>query len=67
MVAIRAENRPGIYFYSPAGKEIAYLKTEVPTNVGFGRGRDENLLYLTAGKSLYRIRLNCRGYHLPAR
>ena len=67
IVAVRAENRPGIYVYSPAGKEIAYLKTEVPTNVGFGRGRDENLLYLTAGKSLYRIRLNCQGYHLPPR
>jgi gluconolactonase len=64
-VAGRAENRPGIYVYSPAGKEIAYLKTEVPTNVGFGRGSDENLLYITAGKSLYRIRLNCQGYHLP--
>ena len=67
VVAVRAENRPGIYFYSPAGKEISYLKTEVPTNVGFGRGRDDNLLYITAGKSLYRIRLNCQGYHLPAR
>ena len=67
VMAVRAENRPGIYFYSPAGKELAYLKTEVPTNVGFGRGPDENLLYLTAGKSLYRIRLNCQGYHLPAR
>lgn len=66
-VAGRAENRPGIYVYSPTGKEIAYLKTEVPTNVGFGRGRDENLLYITAGKSLYRIRLNCQGYHLPVR
>lgn len=66
-VAVRAENRPGICVYSPEGKEIAYLKTEVPTNVGFGRGTDENLLYITAGKSLYRIRLNCQGYHLPAR
>lgn len=65
-VAGRSEVRPGIYVYSPEGKEIAYLKTEVPTNVGFGRGRDENLLYITAGRSLYRIRLNCQGYHLPA-
>ena len=65
-VAGRSEARPGIYVYSPEGKEIAYLKTEVPTNVGFGRGRDENLLYITAGRSLYRIRLNCQGYHLPA-
>ena len=66
VVAVRAESRPGICFYSPKGKEIAYLETEVPTNVGFGRGENENLLYITAGQSLYRIRLNTRGYLLPA-
>lgn len=64
-VAVRAENRPGIYVYSPDGKELDYIKTEVPTNVGFGRGKDANLLYITAGSSLYRIRLNREGYHLP--
>ena len=64
-VAVRAESRPGIVVYSPQGKELAYIKTEIPTNVGFGRGRDANLLYITAGKSLYRIRLNREGYHLP--
>ena len=66
-VAVRAENRPGICVYSPAGKELAYIKTELPTNVGFGRGKDANLLYITAGQSLYRIRLNAKGYHLPAK
>jgi gluconolactonase len=64
-VAVRAENRPGICVYSPEGKELAYLKTEVPTNVGFGRGPEAKTLYITAGKSLYRIRLNREGYHLP--
>lgn len=64
-VAVRAENRPGIYVYSPDGKELDYIKTEIPTNVGFGRGKDANLLYITAGSSLYRIRLNREGYHLP--
>jgi gluconolactonase len=63
---VRAENRPGICVYSPEGKELAYLPTEVPTNVGFGRGKDSNLLYITAGKSLYRVRVNREGYHLPA-
>jgi gluconolactonase len=63
-VAVRAENRPGIYVYSPEGEELAYLKTEVPTNVGFGRGADANLLYITAGKSLFRIRTGVRGYQL---
>ena len=66
-VAVRAENRPGICVYSPEGKELAFIKTEIPTNVGFGRGKDANLLYITAGKSLYRIRLNRKGYHLPAK
>jgi len=66
VVAVRAESRPGICFYSPKGKELAYLETEVPTNVGFGRGDDSNLLYITAGQSLYRIRLNAHGYQLPA-
>lgn len=66
-VAVRAENRPGICVYSPEGKELAYIPTEVPTNVGFGRRRDANLLYITAGKSLYRIRLNREGYLLPPR
>ena len=66
-VAVRAENRPGICVYSPEGEELAYIKTEVPTNVGFGRGKDAKLLYITAGKSLYRIRLNREGYHLPTK
>lgn len=65
-VAVRAENRPGICVYSPDGKELAYIKTEVPTNVGFGRGPEARSLYITAGSSLYRIRVNREGYHLPA-
>ena len=66
-VAVRAENRPGICVYSPDGRELAYIKTEVPTNVGFGRGSESKTLYITAGKGLYRIRLNREGYHLPAK
>jgi gluconolactonase len=66
-VAVRAENRPGICVYSPDGKEIGYIATELPTNVGFGRGADSKTLYITAGKSLYRIRVNRDGYQLPAK
>jgi gluconolactonase len=66
-VAVRDEKRPGIYVYSPEGKELAYIKTEIPTNVGFGRGDEASTLYITAGKSLYRIRLNKAGYQLPAK
>jgi gluconolactonase len=66
-VAVRDETRPGIYVYSPQGKELAYIKTEIPTNVGFGRGKESRTLYITAGKSLYRIRVNKEGYQLPAK
>ncbi|HET6422193.1 MAG TPA: SMP-30/gluconolactonase/LRE family protein [Planctomycetaceae bacterium] len=66
-VAVRAENRPGICVYNAEGKELAYLKTEVPTNVGFGRGKEAKTLYITAGSSLYRIPVNREGYHLPAK
>jgi len=64
-VAVRAVSRPGICVYSPEGKELAYLPTEIPTNVGFGRGADSNLLYITAGASLYQVRTNRQGYQLP--
>jgi gluconolactonase len=66
-VAVRAENRPGIYVYTPDGKELEYIETEVPTNVGFGRGKENKTLYITAGKSLYRIQTNKEGYQLPAK
>ena len=66
-VAVRDETRPGIVVYSPEGRELAYIPTELPTNVGFGRGDERKTLYITAGKSLYRIRLNKAGYHLPPR
>jgi gluconolactonase len=66
-VAVRDETRPGIRVYSPDGKELADIRTEMPTNVGFGRGKDSKVLYITAGHSLYRIRVNKDGYQLPAR
>ena len=64
-VAIRDATRPGIWIYSPSGKELAWIKTELPTNVGFGRGQQDRTLYITAGKSLYRIAVKKAGYHLP--
>lgn len=66
-LASRCEYRPGIQVLDPKGKELAYISTgtELPTNVGFGRGEDSNLLYLTSGKSLYKIRVGKKGYQLP--
>jgi gluconolactonase len=60
--AVQGE-RQGIHVYAPAGKELAYLPTpESPTNVKFGRGADRQTLFITAGKSLYRIRVERSGH-----
>lgn len=66
-VAVRAESRPGIAVYNPEGKELAFIPTgdELPTNVGFGRGDESNVLYVTSGKSLYKIKMAKEGYQLP--
>lgn len=47
-----------VYVWSPAGEPIATIPVPdaQPTNVAFGA--DGETLYVTAGKSLYRIRLN---------
>jgi gluconolactonase len=65
--AVRAENRPGIAVYNPEGKELAFIPTgdELPTNVGFGRGEESDVLYVTSGKSLYKIQMAKEGYQLP--
>lgn len=67
-VAVRDQTRPGIYVYSPEGKELAYIPTpHLPTNVGFARGKESKTLYITVETDLYRIKVRKDGYHLPAR
>lgn len=52
----------GIYAFDPKGKRLAFIPTpEAPTNCVFG-GKDRKTLYVTAGKSLYRVRLNVPGF-----
>lgn len=54
---------PGIYIYSPEGVRLGLISTpEKPTNVSFGHGETENFLFITAGKSLYKIKTNTKGY-----
>ncbi len=65
-VAVRRISRPGIVVYHPEGRELAFLPTKnLPTNVGFGRGADANMLYITEGGSVHRVRVNKKGYQLP--
>jgi gluconolactonase len=52
----------GVYVFSPEGKQLAFLPTpETPTNCVFG-GKDRKTLYITAGKSLYRVPTTSEGF-----
>ena len=70
-VAVHDPN-PGLFVYSPEGKELAVIPTGAPnsgnaywaSNAAFGCGADGNLLYLTAGKFVYAIRMAKQGYQL---
>ncbi|MBL8815853.1 MAG: SMP-30/gluconolactonase/LRE family protein [Planctomyces sp.] len=56
--AVRTPGRFGIAVYSPDGDELAFVPTpELPTNCCFGVGENSNTLYITAGKGLYRLKL----------
>ena len=45
-----SKDAAGIYFFSPEGKKLAFLKTpEDPSNCCFG-GADKKTLYITAGQ-----------------
>jgi gluconolactonase len=52
----------GVYVFGPDGTKLAFIAVpETPTNCVFA-GEDRKQLYVTAGKSLYRIGLNRRGF-----
>jgi gluconolactonase len=56
-----SKDAAGIYFFSPEGKKLGFLATpEDPSNCCFA-GADRKTLYVTAGKSLYRIQLTVTG------
>lgn len=62
--AVRSESRFGIRVYDPTGTEIAYIPTpELPTNCTFGIHQQASVLYITAGKGLYSLRVRTKGYH----
>lgn len=75
-LAARAPSRPGVLILNPEGKELGFIPTGPsqhgvkdpkgsPSNVDFGIGDESHMLYVTVDKSLYRIPLNAKGYHIP--
>lgn len=55
----------GVWIVSPAGAPLGKISmSETPSNCNWGDG-DRNTLYITAGKSLYRIRLSTTGVKSP--
>lgn len=57
--------KAGVYTFSPAGKRLGFIPIpeDVVTNCAFG-DPDLKTLYITAGKTLFRIRLNVTGHVL---
>ena len=52
----------GVTIFSPDGKKLDFIQTpEDPSNCVFG-GEDRRMLYITAGRSLYRIHLTIDGF-----
>ena len=55
----------GVHVFSPEGKKLGFIPVpEYPTNTAFG-GKDRKTLYVTSGKSLYRVNVNAEGFVLP--
>lgn len=62
---IVAATSKGVVVFAPDGKRLALIPTPEPAaNVEFG-GDDSRLLYIMAGKGLYRINTNMTGYRVP--
>jgi gluconolactonase len=57
------DNPPGIYVITPAGALLGRIPVpeDLITNLTFG-GPDKKILYITAGKSLYKININASGW-----
>ena len=57
--------KAGVYVFSPAGEELDFIPVpeDMVTNVTFG-DPDLRTLYITAGMTLFRIRLRAQGYLL---
>jgi gluconolactonase len=55
-------DKTGVYVISPQGDLLGFIRTpETATNCTFG-GKDLRTLYITAGTSMYRVRVNATGF-----
>jgi gluconolactonase len=64
VAAAGSGDKAGVVVLSPEGKILASIPTpENPANVEFG-GDDGKMLYICAGKSLYRIKTTMKGYRV---
>lgn len=61
--AVQRRDRPGIYAFDPEGRERAYLPVPAPTNLAFGRPPEDDVLWITADRGLWRVRVAKRGWH----
>lgn len=63
--AERGPAKAGVYIFSPTGKQLGFIPIpeDAVTNCTFG-DPDLKTLYITAGKTLFRIRLNIAGHVL---
>lgn len=60
--AVRDEANPFVGIYNRDGSLIEKIKLpEVPSNITFGKNKWKNYLFVTAGGSLYKIKLNSSG------
>lgn len=59
------DNPPGVYVVSPQGNLLGFIPVpeNLITNLAFG-GPERKTLYVTAGKTVYRIPVNVSGYAL---
>ena len=64
-VALTFTNKLSVF--SPKGENLDEIKLPngPVTNVRFGRGKYESTLFITAGKNLYTVQTNKRGYNIP--
>ncbi len=61
--AVQHRDRPGIYAFDAEGRERAYLPVPAPTNLVFGRPPEDDVLWITADRGLWRVRVGKRGWH----